>query len=148
MCTYSMIWISMCTLLSKQYTCYYYAWNARALYANVSSMRHTIVGESEMYAFSHEAEDYYRDPSEVCTRLDQNVYSSIVWYSPKEPCCFIENGYRNFSKLETGILGIKEGFERRRQSESLRKLNLWSIQKEVRVMMLWTFLLIPSGGGY
>ena len=120
------------------------------IYANVSSMRHTIVGESEMYAFSHEAEDYYRDPSEVCTRLDQNVYSSIVWYSPKEPCCFIENGYRNFSKLETGILGIKEGFERRRQSESVRKLNLWSIQKEVRVMMLWTFFAGPfrRGGGY
>ena len=28
------------------------------IYANVSSMRHTIVGESEMYAFSHEAKDY------------------------------------------------------------------------------------------
>ena len=133
--------------VSKWYTCYNTAMPGMPepfwIYANVSSMRHTIVGESEMYAFSHEAEDYYRDPSEVCTRLDQNVYSSIVWYSPKEPCCFIENGYRNFSKLETGILGIKEGFERRRQSESLRKLNLWSIQKEDRVMLLWTFFAGP-----
>ena len=135
--------------VSKWYTCYNTAMPGMPepfwIYANVSSMRHTIVGESEMYAFSHE--EHYT--TEVCTRLDQNVYSSIVWYSLYSS--FIENGYRkNYSKtcrnlgdfrLWKEAIGIFE--------EEKRKRNLWSIQnKEVRVMMLWTFLLVPFGDGY
>ena len=142
-------WKFQCTpYVSKQHTCYNTTMPGMPepfwIYANVSSMRHTIVGESEMYAFSHE--EHYT--TEVCTRLDQNVYSSIVWYSLYSS--FIENGYRkNYSKtcrkpgdfrLWKKAIGI---FEER------RKLNLWSIQnKEVRVMMLWTFLLVPFGDGY